>query len=210
MELYAQDRKLRTRQIASDALVVLWVAGWALLGRALHRLVSRLGGAGRFLEDAGQDFARSAGGTGERVDDLPVLGNRLASPFGAVADGGSAVARAGVAQQDAVSTLAMVLALLVALLPIAWLLARYLPGRIRWTRDATAARALLADGDHRLFALRALAHQPLDRLRRIAPDPAASYERGDPDVVAALADLELGPLGLDARSGAITRRQAAP
>jgi hypothetical protein len=200
MELYAQDTKLRTRQIATDALVVLWVVGWALLGRALHRLVSELGGAGRLLEDAGHDFARSAGGTGERLDDLPVVGDRLATPFGAVADGGSAVARAGVAQQDAVSTLALVLGLLLAVVPIAWLLARYVPGRIRWTRDATAARALLEVGDTRLFALRALAHQPLDHLRSVAPDPAASYERGDPDVLAALAALELRPLGLAAQA----------
>jgi hypothetical protein len=113
-----------------------------------------------------------------------------------------------VAQQDAVSTLAMVLALLLALVPIVWLLARYLPGRFRWARDATAARAFLEVGDERLFALRALAHQPLDRLRRIAPDPAASYERGDPGVVAALAALELQSLGLDPRR--IRARQAAP
>ncbi len=90
MTFYAEDARLRTRQIRTDVLVAAWVLGWALLGRALHRLVSELAGAGRFLEDAGSDFARSAGGTGDRLDDLPVLGDRLASPFGAVADGGSA------------------------------------------------------------------------------------------------------------------------
>lgn len=201
MQLYAEDRILRIRQIATDAFVVGWVVGWALLGRALHGLVSGLAGAGRLLEDAGGDFARSAGGAADRVDDLPVLGDRLATPFGAVADGGSAVARAGVAQQDAVSTLALALGVLLALLPIVWLLGRYLPGRLRWVRQANAARALLdGAGDLRLFALRALANQPLERLRAVAPDPAGAFEAGDRDVVAALAALELGTLGLAAES----------
>jgi len=199
MTLYARDDELlRSRQIIADALVATWVVAWVLVGRALQDLIDGLAVAGRLLEDAGADFAGSAGGTGERVGDLPVVGDRLAAPFSAVADGGIAMANAGAAQQDAVATLALVLGVLVAALPIAWLLATYLPGRLRWTRSAAAAGRLLDTSDvaPRLFALRALATRPLPQLRRVSADPFGDFERGDVDVVALLAALELRPLGL--------------
>lgn len=56
-----------------------------------------------------------------------------------------------------------------------------------------------AGGDQRLFALRALSSQPLERLRAVDPDPAGAFERGAPDVITALADLELDSLGLATR-----------
>lgn len=210
MRLYARNELVRSRQIIGDALVAAWVVGWVVVGRALHDLVATLADAGRVLEDAGDDFARSAGGAGSRVDDLPVLGDRLAEPFDAVAAGGATVARAGVAQQDAVMTLALVLGTLLALLPIVWLLARYLPRRLRWVRQAAAADALIAGGagDVRLFALRALANRPLHELRRVSDDPVGAFERGDPTVVRALAAVELRPLGLavPGNGGAMSRR----
>lgn len=198
MRLYAEDELVRSRQIIRDALTVAWVAAWVSIGRRVHDLVAALADAGRFLEDAGADFARSARGSGRRVDDLPLLGDRLAAPFEAVAGGGSAVARAGVAQQDAVATLALVLGIVIAALPIAWLLARYVPRRLEWMRQAAGARVLLDGGGdgERLFALRALAHCPLDQLRRVSADPLGDFDRGEADVVRALAALELGPLGL--------------
>jgi hypothetical protein len=197
MRLYAADPVFRGRQVVTDVLVALWVGAWVLVGRFVHGVVGELGGAGRLLEDGGTDLARAAGGAGTGVDDLPVVGDRLAAPFRAVAEGGAALEGAGLAQQDAVGTLALVLALVVAGLPVAWLLARWLPGRVRWVLQAAAARALLdGSADLRLFALRALTTQPLPRLARVSAAPLLDFERDDPDVVAALATLELGRFGL--------------
>ena len=47
-----------------------------------------------------------------------------------------------------------------------------------------------------LFALRALAHQPLHRLARISDDPAGACRRGERATVVALARLELSEVGL--------------
>ena len=180
MVLYARNELLRARQIVADAAVVAAVAFFWWLGNLVNRLVHELEAPGRLLQDAGE-------GAGGRVDDLPVVGDRLATPF-------EAVARAGVSQQDVVQDLALWLGLIVAGLPILWLLGRYVPGRIRWVREASAAARLLAAApDGRLFALRALATQPLAELERAAADPLAAYERGE---IGALASLELRRLGL--------------
>jgi hypothetical protein len=198
MKFYAEAPAPRRRQIIGDALFGASVLVFVLIGRGVHGLVSRLAVAGRLLEGAGADLTRSAEGTGQRVGDVPALGDRLAAPFGAVADGGAALADAGQAQQGAVATVALVVAVLVAGPPIVWLLATYVPARVWWVRQAGAATDLLRStgGDATLFALRALANQPLRELRRISADPVGDYERGDPGVTAALAALELRTLGV--------------
>lgn len=212
MRLYADDDARRRRQAVGDAVVAAWILLWVLVGRWLHELVQQLGDAGRFLEDAGGDFARSAGGVGEDLEDLPLLGDQLASPFGSVAEGGAAVARAGESQQDAVATLALTLGVTVAILPITAVVVPYAWRRIRWARQSDAVRALLdgTGGQQRLFALRALCTQPLEQLRAVDPDPAGAFERGDPDVVAALADLELRVLGVHAEPAVPTGRRLTP
>lgn len=91
-------------------------------------------------------------------------------------------------------TLAFWLALLLAAIPIVWLLVRCLPARMRWVREATAASRIRAQPSApQLFALRAMANRPLPKLRRAEADPAAAYARGD---YGALAALELAELGL--------------
>ena len=194
MKIYAELPGLRARQVLSDAGLLLWVYLWVRIGMRVHDLVEALATPGRRMEEAGSDFAGSVSRLGGRADDLPLVGDRLADAFGTVADGGRALERAGVAQQDAVHTLALWLGVVLAALPIAWLLVRYLPGRVRWVREATAAARLRASGaDLRLFALRALATVPLHELRRVSDDPAGDYEAGRFDRLAA---VELASVGL--------------
>jgi hypothetical protein len=57
---------------------------------------------------------------------------------------------------------------------------------------------LRTSGDLDLFALRALARQPLTALARLHPDAADAWRRRDPEAVRALADLELRACGLKA------------
>ena len=84
-------------------------------------------------------------------------------------------------------------------------LAVYLPLRWRFVREATAGRRFLEGTSDPathlerrldLFALRALSRHPLHRLARVSDDPAGAWRRGDPDVVHALASLELRSTGL--------------
>jgi hypothetical protein len=194
MTWYAQTPALRTRQLVSDALLLLWLAAWAWLAHAVHEAVQRLAGPGRSLEDAGRSIGSGLGGAAERAGDVPVVGGALRAPLAGAADGGRALERAGVAQQSAVDHLALLLALVLFVLPAAWALARWLPGRLRWRRNARAALLLRADVD--LLALRAATSAPLDELARLGPEPVGRWRRGEPGAAEALAALELRALGL--------------
>ena len=71
------------------------------------------------------------------------------------------------------------------------------PLRWRFVREATAgARFIDCADDLDLFALRALAHQPMRVLARISDDPAGEWRSRDPEVVRRLAELELADVGL--------------
>jgi hypothetical protein len=73
---------------------------------------------------------------------------------------------------------------------------------VRFARRAGAARRLVDAAPHLdLFALRAMAHQPMHVLARISDDPAGAWRRGDRDVIRALATRELASVGLRPPSG---------
>ena len=194
MKWYAETARLRTRQLLLDALVVLWVLVWVRIGLAVDSAVRRLGAPGRELQEAGNGLSSGLGRAAEQADDVPVLGGGLSAPLDAAAGAGDALARAGAAQQDAVGTLAVVLALLLAGIPIAWAVQRWLPARLRWAQQATAASRLR--GDVELFALRAATMRPLSELARLGPDPVGRWRRGEPGAAEALAALELRAHGL--------------
>ena len=80
---------------------------------------------------------------------------------------------------------------------IAPVLVTWLPVRVRFARRAGAAQRFLDSGaDLDLFALRAMAHQPLHVLARITDDPAGAWRRADEPVVRRLAELELRAVGM--------------
>lgn len=196
MKWYAETGPLRTRQLLVDALVALWALLWVRIGLAVEDAVRRLAAPGRELEEAGGGLAGGLGSAAERAEDVPLLGGGLSRPLEAAAGAGEALARAGAAQQDAVSTLAVLLALLLAGIPVAWALQRWLPARLSWARQAGAADRLR--GDVELFALRAAAHRPLHELARLGADPVGRWRRGEPGAAEALAALELRAHGLRA------------
>ena len=67
---------------------------------------------------------------------------------------------------------------------------------VRPRRRARASGSSTPSEDLDLFALRALARQPMHRLAKISDDPAGAWRRGDPEVVRRLAVLELREVGL--------------
>lgn len=198
--LYASRPGRAARQLIGDACAVLLAVLAVRGGRWVDERVSRLQAAGDQLERAGDGFRGGLSDAGRQVGRLPGVGDDLRRPFDAAAGAGTDVAEAGRSWSDGIGQLAFWLGVAVAaapLLVVAWWALR----RIRWVRRASAARALLhAGADASLFALRALATQPLPRLaalgRRLDVDPAEAWRRGDPTAVAALAGLELEGIGL--------------
>ena len=197
MKLYADAPVLRLRQVTGDLLVLAWVIGWVLIGRFVHRVVSVLAAPGVTLENAGTSLQVGLLDIGESMSGVPLVGDQLQAPFEGAAGAAGSVADAGVGLQEGVAQVALILAVAIAAWPILAVAGRWVPGRVRFARRASAARRLVAAGtDLDLFALRALATLPLTALARISPDPAGDWRRGDPDVVRELAAVELRAVGL--------------
>ncbi len=200
MKLYADSPGRRTAQIVADLLVVAWLVLWVWVGMAVHDGTSALAGPGRQTDESATALAGQLRDAGGRLDDTPLIGDELATPFDRAADASDGIASAGRASVDAVEQLALVLGLAIALIPILVILAVHLPRRWRFVREATAgARFIDSVDDLDLFALRALAHQPMRVLARVSDDPAGDWRRKDPDVVRRLAELELEDVGLRPR-----------
>ena len=186
MKLYADLPAVRTRQIVFDALAVGWTLLWVRLGVGLYRTVERLRVAGDTTESAGGDLAERMDGVARVIDGVPLVGDQLRQPFTGAAGASRSIASAGAATSDAVHSLALWLGVLLALLPILWLLTVYMPRRVRWVREATAATSmsLTAPGAVDLLAVRAATSLPLSVVAPYAGDRPA------------LARLELRRLGL--------------
>ena len=197
MKLYADSPTRRVRQMVGDALLLAWILIWIEVGKAVHGATMALARPGEEINEAGSGLADKLREASSVVGDTPLVGDQLQSPFDGAGDAADQIAGAGTSSVEAVEQLADWLGWTVGAIPVLILLVVYLPLRWRFVRTATAGRRFVdAAADLDLFALRALARQPMHRLGRISDDPAGAWRRGDPDVVRALAVLELKDLGL--------------
>ncbi len=197
MKLYSDVSSRRLVQVTADVGVVLWVVLWVRIAMRVHDVTLQLAEPGRRLAGAGSGFRDTMSSAGDSVDDLPLLQDRIATPFRSAAGIGGDIEGAGLDLVHAVERFALVLGLTTALAPILLVVGLWLVLRSRFVRRATAAQRFVdADPDLDLFALRAMANQPMPRLARVSDDPAGAWRRGDRDVVRALAVLELREVGL--------------
>lgn len=197
MQLYADAPVRRAAQLTGDLLLVAWVVGWLLLADVVRDSTLALATPGRKIETAGGGLASRLREAASAVGDLPLVGDEVRSPLDGAGRAADQIAAAGTSQVQAVQDLAFWLGLCVAVIPIAVMVAVYLPKRWRFVRQATAGRRFVdSSADLALFALRAMANQPMHRLARVSDDPVSAWRNGDPDVVRALAALELRESGL--------------
>ena len=197
MKIYADAPGRRSRQMLGDLLLVLWVCFWLRTALVVRDATLSLAEPGRQIAHAGNGLADRLRDAGRSVGDLPLLGERVRAPFDGAGGAAEQIAAAGHAQVEAVQTLAFWLGLTVGAVPVLIAVAIHLPLRLRFVRQATAGRRFVDSSDDLdLFALRALARQPLHRLARISDDPAGAWRRGDVEVVRELATLELRDSGL--------------
>lgn len=197
MKLYADTPARRTRQVASDAWMLLWVLAWIWVGVKVDDLVMNLAAPGRRIAEAGTGLEGGLQDAGDRVASVPLVPDGVRTPFERASGAGASLRSAGTAQVSAVDTLATFLGVIIAVMPIIILLVIWLPIRVRFVRRAAGAQRFI-DGapDLDLFALRALARQPMTELARVHDDPAGAWRAKDPTVVRALATLELKEAGL--------------
>ncbi len=197
MKLYSDIPGRRLVQVVFDVGVVVWVVVWVRIAMRVHDATLQLATPGYQLQDAGANFRGTMTSAGDGVDDLPLLEDRVAAPFRAAAGVGGDIEQAGQDLVTAVERVSLLLGLTTALAPILIVVGTWLLLRTRFIRRAGAAQRFIdADPDLDLFALRAMAGQPMARLARISDDPAGAWRRGDRDVIRALAVLELKESGL--------------
>jgi hypothetical protein len=195
--MYAAARARATRQIVADLLFVLWLVLWVWMAVTVHDTTMLLAGPGRQTEESATSLSEKLRDAGGSLDDLPLVGDGIATPFDEAADASDGIAAAGRAQVEAVEDLAFWLGLAVGAIPILVVAAFYLPLRWRFIRRASAGQRYVdAVEDLDLFALRALARQPMHVLAKISDDPAGAWRRRDPVITRTLAELELRASGL--------------
>jgi len=197
MKLYADAPVRRSRQLLADLLFVVWLVLWVWVGHVVQHGTAQLAGVGRQTDESASSLASGLNNAGDSLRDLPVVGGGVAAPFDQMSSASEALAEAGRQQVTAVNRLSWALGISIALIPILSVGVFFVPMRWRFAREATtAARFIDAAEDLDLFALRALARQPMSVLARVSDDPAGAWRARDPAVVTALAALELRDCGL--------------
>ena len=197
MKLYSNVGTQRFGQVVGDLLLVGWVWVCVELGLLVYRITNALGTPGRKAAEAGDGLAGDLRRMSEPIGKVPVVGDQLRSPVDGAAGAAGRLAQAGRDQAHAVEQLAYVLAGVTICLPILFALLIWLPRRIRFSRRATAAQKFIDNAaDLDLFALRAMANQPMHKLAKISDDPVAAWRDGDTAIIAELASLELRTTGL--------------
>ncbi|MFG1624716.1 hypothetical protein [Kribbella sp. NPDC049227] len=199
MKLYSDVGTQRFRQVLGDLLLVGWIWLWVEAGLLVFRITNALGAPGRKAAEAGDGLAGDLRRLSEPMGKVPVVGDQLRSPVDGAAAAAGKLAEAGRDQAHAVEQLAYVLAGVTIGMPVLLALLIWLPPRIRFSRRATAAQKFIdSDADLQLFALRAMANQPMHKLAKISDDPVAAWRDGDTTVITRLATLELRSTGLRA------------
>ena len=199
MKLYSDVGVQRFGQFFGDLLLLGWIAFCTALGLTVFKITNALGYPGRKAAEAGDGLAGDLHKMSEPVGKVPVVGDELRTPIDGAAAAAGKLAQAGRDQAHAVEQLAYLLAGVTIGLPVLFALLIWLPRRIRFSRRATAAQKFIDNAaDLDLFALRAMANQPMNRLAKISDDPVAAWREGDTEVIARLADLELRSTGLRA------------
>ncbi|MGW0733897.1 hypothetical protein [Streptomyces sp. NPDC002851] len=201
---YAQNPGRRARQLIGDGAVLLWAVLCAALAVTAHRFIQLLLRPAQDVEAAGRGYGAGLPGPGPSAARVPLVGARIDAALRELAGAGDRLVTAGDRGQALVDMLAIGGAVGLFVLPVGLVLALWLPRRVRWVRQAAAARELAASEDGReILALRALM-RPLDEVARTAaelPDAtpgslAEGWRNGDPETLDTLADAELERLGL--------------
>jgi hypothetical protein len=195
--LYARRSWRLVAQLTSDIFVVIWAIAWGLLGTVVDGAVSAAAGpareTARAVRRVSADFQEAAA----KAASVPGIGDQLRRPFEAAVQRLNAVADSADRQVVLIEHAALALGWLTFLVPVLIVTVAWLPRRIRFVQQARAAQQFLdAQADLDLFALRAMATQPMHVLARISDDPVGAWRSGDQGLIDALADLELRRSGL--------------
>jgi hypothetical protein len=189
-------------QRLGDVLVVAWAIGWVLVGRFVHDAFLETAKFGYGVQDGAGGVARNLNQAGREAAGVPLVGDRLSSPFTSAGGAAGSIAHSGQAFGDRLTWWSLPVAVLLAGVPILFVLLLWGPARWRYARRAGTAIELARTVEGRdVLALRALANQPSARLVAISADPVGDWRRGKTEVLDRLATLEMRSSGVRRRGG---------
>ncbi|PIE19409.1 MAG: hypothetical protein CSA64_05200 [Arachnia propionica] len=196
MALYSKGKRGLWQAVA-DVSVVAWGVVWAVLGRFSFNLIQTLKQPAEATRNAALDMAERFNSAANQVSQVPGVGPTVRRPFDSATSGLESIVRSMQEQADLINTISIVVGWSVFVIPFALVVVFWLPARIRFWRESTAAQALLEHADAtELFSLRALSSQPIRTLVKISPTPVSDWIAGDSEVIDQLAALELRRLGV--------------
>jgi hypothetical protein len=187
----------------ADGLAVFWVALWFVIGAWVAYSIWELSAIGDTMAESGRALATAADAL-RRIGQLPLIGDHVQNLAEEVQATAADIVVRGEQTRLDLRRMSVLLGLAVVLLPVAPVLAGYLPSRLQRRREVRALRkALRQQGRGRTLDLylarRAVAIVPFDRLPASGTDP---WTEADGDGVRWLADAELDRLGLPTSTAA--------
>ncbi len=202
MGIYAARPGRMVGQVLSDLFVGVWAVVWALIGVFVQQTVAVLAGPARETARTAGRLAGNFTDAADQASKVPGVGDDLRRPFDSASGTLETLIASANRQVEGIERLAVILGWLVFLIPVAVVVAFWLPRRIRFYRLARAAQFFI-DGqpDLDLFALRAMALQPMHVLATVSDDPVTAWRTGDKAVINRLAELELRRSGLRMPAG---------
>ncbi len=197
MHWYAETPIRRAKEVSADLLVVAWVVMWVAIAGFVHDLVSALSKPAGPMRIAGDSLQARMLDVADKVGGVPLVGEDLQGPFAGTASVGGNLTAAADELQSSVDSAALWLSVLTAGTPIVLVLGAYLWWRIHAIRAVSSVAAYRDRPElQSLLALRALTRRSTRELSAITADPLGKWRDGDPDVIAALASMELRDAGL--------------
>jgi hypothetical protein len=197
MAIYASRPGRVAGQLIGDLFVLGWGVAWALVGVFVHQVVEVLAVPARETARAASRLVTNLQDAAEQASRVPGVGEDLRQPFDAASVTLGNVITSANQQVASIELLAVIAGWLTFLIPVAVVVAFWLPRRIRFYRQAKASQQFLdSSADLDLFALRALASQPLYVLAGVSDDPVRAWRDGDRQVIDQLAEIELRRNGL--------------
>jgi hypothetical protein len=197
LQWYAETPKRRGLQVCADVMAALGLLACVWLGRLVHGLVAKLADPGRRLEDAGDSLADGMKDAGGAVDNLPLVDDGVAAPFGKAEDASREIESAGQHLQDVVETLATALGWITGAIPALAIIFVWLLFRLHFARKAgRAVRLRDTESGPELLAIRAIARSSLEELASISTEDMKGWRTGDPIAIRNLASVELRRMGL--------------
>ena len=143
MKLYADRPDRVLRQLIGDLAVVILGYLAIRLGRATHSRIAELAGPGREAEATARQLDGQLRDTAGDLNDTPLVGGALSTPFKALASTSRDLAQQAQDYQDAVERFATLAGFLVAGFILLILVLAWLPRRVAWIVEASAASRLV-------------------------------------------------------------------